>query len=444
MGLDVIIVEPLYRLGPFGFTYLGIPEAPGNQGFMDVVKALEWVQINIEAFGGDPNRVTIFGESSGSWVVSYLHLTPTANGLFHRGILQSGSLLNPYWTWQTANDSMRLADGLAGAFNCSTMPTDDPYAGLDCLQNLPYKDLEQSINWGMEETFQIQKIFRPTGVIDGTFLPDHPVKMMERGEYNHVDLMVGLNKDEGLLQTFSLISHPELYPALMFGWPQTFGPMFLFGRPGNVFSTENDLGMVEDLTTYYLPNGQWDFNDDHFQNITDLISDAFIWYGGHKQGELAAKNGDNVYQYLYGFTGSHSFGDALGIKDGYKYGVCHADELWYFWLRYWNQYFWSLTEEEKVFSLKLRKTWANFARYGTPTLPGDETNWEPLTADNDQYMNINNDGWTMELSEDYVNRMANWDAYYTYPEGDTIPDIPEIKITKQQQSPFSYFNQLRP
>ena len=52
-------------------------------------------------------------------------------------------------------------------------------------------------------------------------------------------------QDEGLLQTFSLISHPELYPALMFGWPQTFGPMFLFGRPGNVFSTDNDLGMVE-------------------------------------------------------------------------------------------------------------------------------------------------------------------------------------------------------
>ena len=77
---DVIMVQPNHRLGVFGFTSLGIPEAPGNQGLRDLVAALQWVQDNIEEFGGDKERVTIYGESSGSWAVSYLHLTPYANG----------------------------------------------------------------------------------------------------------------------------------------------------------------------------------------------------------------------------------------------------------------------------------------------------------------------------------------------------------------------------
>lgn len=263
---------------------------------------------------------------------------------------------------------------------------------------------------------------------------------MERGEYNHVDLMVGLNKDEGLLQTFQMILHPELYPALMFSWPKVFGPMFLFGRPGGVFSDDEDFDMVQALTQYYLPNGQWDINDDHFYNITDMISDAYIWYGGHKQGELAAMNGDNVYQYMFSFKGTYSFGDALGVPDGSQYGVCHADELWYFWLPYWDRYNWVLNEEEKKLSLELRRTWSNFAKFGTPTLPGEDLSWEPLTADNHQYMNIKNEGWGMELSQDYINRMANWDANYKYPEGDTIPDIPQDYKIRKQPSPYNFYH----
>ena len=64
---DVIIVAPNHRLGTLGFTSLGIPEAPGNQGLLDLVAALKWVNRDIEQFGGDPNLVTIYGESSGSW-----------------------------------------------------------------------------------------------------------------------------------------------------------------------------------------------------------------------------------------------------------------------------------------------------------------------------------------------------------------------------------------
>ena len=112
---DVILVDINHRLGTLGWMSLGIPEAPGNQGVLDAVAALRWVQTNIAAFGGDPDSVTVFGESSGSWSTSYLHLTPLAKGLFHRAILQSGSLLTPFWLYRTRRPAPERLAGRSDA-----------------------------------------------------------------------------------------------------------------------------------------------------------------------------------------------------------------------------------------------------------------------------------------------------------------------------------------
>ena len=85
---EVIVVSINYRLGPFGFLYGGNSDAPGNVGFHDQLLGLKWVQENIENFGGDPNKVTIFGESAGSISVSALVQSPLAKNLFIRAIMQ--------------------------------------------------------------------------------------------------------------------------------------------------------------------------------------------------------------------------------------------------------------------------------------------------------------------------------------------------------------------
>lgn len=418
MDQDVIIVSPLYRLGPFGFTSLGIDEAPGNQAFLDLVASLQWIQDNIANFGGDPERVTIFGESSGSWAVSYLTLTPLANGLFHRAIMQSGGVFNPYWLWRTKEDAVGLSTFLSTTLQCPSV-AEDPLAALECLQNLPVEDIESSINWGTEETLNIQKILRPTGVIDGSFLPDNPVKLMERGDFNHVDLMVGMTKDEGLLQTYQLELHPELYFLAALGW-DIFGPMFLFGRFGNYDITQTDRDMSEELTRAYLgEGGRVNFNKEHFQNITDMLSDAYIWYGGHKQAAWAAAYGDNVYQYMFTFKGTYGFADAFGL-DNSLYGVCHADELYYFWKPYWKKGAIQLKPEEEVLSSRLLLAWTTFAKTGSPRTPGPEIPWDPVLPENHQYLNIGED-LTMEHSPQYVDRMNLWDEVYQFPEGNTLP-----------------------
>lgn len=98
MSEDIVYVSINYRLGVLGFlqlndTSLGIS---GNAGMKDQVLALKWVQTNINKFGGDPNNVTIFGESAGSASVNYHLLSPSSKGLFHKAILQSGCVLNPW------------------------------------------------------------------------------------------------------------------------------------------------------------------------------------------------------------------------------------------------------------------------------------------------------------------------------------------------------------
>ena len=157
--------------------------------------------------------------------------------------------------------------------------------------------LESAINWGTEETLGIQKILRPTGIVDGDFIPDIPTRLMERGEYNHVDLMIGMTKDEGLLQSVQfelnqvgeqyLVCHSQqsldkmytnhelprqdLYGLAQLLWGR-LGPMFLFGRVGEYDSWPEDRPRTDTLTKFYLGDrGRWDINHEHFQNLTDMI-----------------------------------------------------------------------------------------------------------------------------------------------------------------------------
>lgn len=94
---DVIVIAINYRLSAYGFMCLNIPEVPGNQGLKDQVLALRWINENIDAFGGNPKEITVFGDSAGGISVN-LHLLSSYETLFQRAIIQSGSALTHVWT----------------------------------------------------------------------------------------------------------------------------------------------------------------------------------------------------------------------------------------------------------------------------------------------------------------------------------------------------------
>jgi para-nitrobenzyl esterase len=194
---DVVVVTINYRLGPLGFLYLGdlcpdLEGAGGNAGIRDQVAALEWVKENIAAFGGDPDNVTIFGESAGGMSVGTLLGTPSAAGLFHRAIPQSGAAHNVH-SRETATEVARhFLEGLG--------ITPDQAAGA--LRSIPpdkLLDTQQQTVLKLGTTLGLLP-FQP--MLDDDFLPTSPLAAIEAGHARGIDLMTGTTRDEWKLFGF--------------------------------------------------------------------------------------------------------------------------------------------------------------------------------------------------------------------------------------------------
>jgi para-nitrobenzyl esterase len=183
---DVVVVTANYRLGPLGFLYLGglggqDYAQSGNLGLLDQTAALKWVGANISRFGGDPKKITIFGESAGSMSVCSLMGMPAAKGLFRRAIAESGAL--------NTIRSTDYAYSVTQRFMQKAGVTD--LAGLKALS---WQQIVQAETALMKEEFQSSTLFGP--VIDGSVLPQPPLHAIAAGSASGVDLMNGTNLDE--------------------------------------------------------------------------------------------------------------------------------------------------------------------------------------------------------------------------------------------------------
>lgn len=187
----VVLVSVNYRVGPLGF--LAHPqlsaESPhgvsGNYGLLDMIAGLQWIQENIAAFGGDPDQVTIFGESAGGIAVSMLCASPEAKGLFHGAISQSGGSFGPPRRTTYPGENMKhLADAeQAGAAFLERAGVDS----IEALRDLPPGRLPPG--WGSGAAWPI---------IDGWIIPDDQSVLYAEGRYNDVPVLIGYNSDEGL------------------------------------------------------------------------------------------------------------------------------------------------------------------------------------------------------------------------------------------------------
>ena len=194
---EVVLVTVNYRLGALGYLDLSRYSTPGlpissNLGLRDQVAALQWVQHNIAAFGGDPSRVTIFGESAGGGAVTTLFATPAARGLFAAGIAQS-SAPRVAESAQTAHWAEQFA-ALLG---------EDPDDGAAVSQRLTAASPAELVEAGRilaranADEFPGTLVFGP--VVDGDFLPMQPIDAFEAGTAAPVPLIIGCNAREGAL-----------------------------------------------------------------------------------------------------------------------------------------------------------------------------------------------------------------------------------------------------
>ncbi|XP_015789098.1 putative inactive carboxylesterase 4 [Tetranychus urticae] len=181
---DVVLVSINYRLNAFGFIHFGAeePRIPSNIGLQDQLLALKWVHENIQKFGGDPNSVTIFGQSAGSISVSAHLLSPLSKGLFKRAILGSGTIhLNH-------NDDALITDSwkLYNKTSCS-----ESKDVLECMQNLPTTEILNNIN---------DKAIAYSFTVGDDFLPYEPSKAFAEGLFdNSIDILLGVERNDGSL-----------------------------------------------------------------------------------------------------------------------------------------------------------------------------------------------------------------------------------------------------
>lgn len=199
---DVVVVSVEYRLGAMGFSHLDEEPGSGNAGVLDPVMALRWVRDHISAFGGDPDNVTIWGESAGSYSVTALLGMPSASGLFHRAIGQSGGSSNVR-SAEYAAEATRLLFEQAGVTTLAE------------LRALSWQDVVAAQEGVMGGTLLPEAIYGP--VVDGVVFAEPPLTAIANGSANDLPLLVGFTRDEGrwwMVET-PILRAPIVTPLVM-------------------------------------------------------------------------------------------------------------------------------------------------------------------------------------------------------------------------------------
>lgn len=329
----VILVSVAYRVGALGF--LAHPElsaeradkVSGNYGLLDMIAGLQWIKQNISAFGGDPDKVTIFGESAGGIAVSMLCASPLAKGLFHGAISQSGGSFGPSRKTTYPGENMKTlkmaeADGTQFADRAGVK-------SIAGLRKIPADSLPGG--FGMGSAWPI---------IDGYVIPDDQFKLYESGKYNDVPVLIGYNSDEGL---------------------SFMGMMRANGPAGFVESVKQRYGKFADDLLKAYPVGDTEIP----KTARDLVRDAaFGWHTWSWARLQSATGKSKVYYYYFDQHPDHAAGSPHAGQ-----GSPHGQEIQYVFQQL-DPDKPETTKSDLAISELMSTYWTNFAKWGHPNGKG--------------------------------------------------------------------------
>ncbi|XP_070593946.1 cholinesterase-like [Erythrolamprus reginae] len=341
---NVIVVTINYRLGALGFLYLP-PAAPGNLGLWDQQLALKWIKGNAAVFGGDPSRVTIFGNSAGAASVNFHLLTPKSQDLFAQAVIESGTA-NAFWAWRTSKEAKQKSLEFIHLLGCSK---DNNISIVHCLQTKNVSELiHHEISMFLKGGFHLNVPFRPT--IDGEFLLGEPEKLMEEGQIQVKPVLIGATSDEAATYVYKVF--PNITDNLINQEQLLKGIRLLVPN-----ATED---FIRTIASRYSEGqhgpAQYRSALSHF--YTDQIFSCPLWEAA---GNIR-KTGSPVYAYLFAHRPSWTIWPQW-------IGASHSAEVLFVFGTFEsvfriNQ---TYTEAEARLSRKMMHYWAEFARNGNPT-----------------------------------------------------------------------------
>ncbi|XP_064471432.1 acetylcholinesterase-1-like [Ornithodoros turicata] len=306
---DVVVVSFNYRVGVFGFFDTGVRGAEGNQGLLDQVLALQWVKRNIIYFGGDPNLITIFGQSAGAISVGYHLVSPLTRGLFRRAIMQSGS---PLWTFdsdkETAFTKSYSVATLLGCTNSSDPLIKDPEV-LRCLREKSADEILETATAGRENP---SDAFYPTYGDD--FLPRRVKDVIDDGDYHPVELLIGTNKNEGTFFVYNFLGRGLHYYNVERITKDELGFYMVF-----FFRSVIDHGANE-IREHYLGRTEIEETKKLLQQGSDSVGDFLITCPTRYFAERYKSKAGRTYYYQFSHRPSFSFWPEW-------MGVVHFDEF---------------------------------------------------------------------------------------------------------------------
>uniref|UniRef100_G3VZE3 Carboxylic ester hydrolase n=1 Tax=Sarcophilus harrisii TaxID=9305 RepID=G3VZE3_SARHA len=368
---NVIVVTFNYRVGPLGFLSTGDSNLPGNFGLWDQHMAIAWVKRNIAAFGGDPNNITIFGESAGGASVSIQTLTPHNKGLIKRAISQSGVALSP---WVIQKNPLFWAKRIASKVGC---PLDDTAKMAKCFKITDPRALTLAYKMplaGMEYPMLHYLSFVP--VIDGDFIPDDPVNLFANAA--DIDYIIGTNNMDGHI--FASIDMPAINKA-----SQSIKEEDFYKLVSGLTITKGLPGAKATFDFYTQLWSQDSSQETKKKTVVDFETDILFLVPTKialAQHIANAKSG-RTYSYLF----SHP--SRMPVYPDWV-GADHADDIQYVFGKPFATPL-GYRAQDRTVSKTLIAYWTNFAKTGDPNMGNSAvpTHWSPYTVENGNYLEIN-------------------------------------------------------
>ncbi|XP_030764556.1 venom carboxylesterase-6-like [Sitophilus oryzae] len=408
---DIVFVIFNYRLGVFGFLSTEDTALPGNLGIKDQILALKWVQNNIEYFGGDPDKVTIFGESAGAASVSYILTNSNTSDLYQNAIMQSGTVL---CLWTLARNASVKAFKLGTSLG---IITDNSTYLVEQLREVDYKELKSAENTlttlieaagGIVAGLPFAVVIEPD--IDGAIVTGRSYEKLLNGDYNTVPVIVGFNsfEMENITNTFLVnIIASQFEVELWRLAPYDLTSSFLYRTSAgtivrNYFFGILPIAVQSEAIANFATVDQF---DRPIRETVDLMSQH-----------------NDVYYYEFSYAGN------LGSPNRTDAGVAHAEDVNYIFVTSNDEY---ATDEDQLTRQRIITLWTNFAKTGDPT-SSDPLNvlqnitWTPNNSETNtssavNYLDINSTlsmgtnpkqtGWEFYLNEIYS--VYGDSSYYT-------------------------------